>query len=341
MNVWVDVDNPPQARYLLPLARRFERAGHSLLLTARDYGDTFAILDSERAAYEPVGASFGKGARRKLVGLARRTRQLISFLERQPGRPEAVVTASRSAAIAARRLGVPSFVIIDYEHVDLRVYRLSRSHIVFPSVIDARLLERKGIRAERLMPFAGLKEDIAFADVDFDAVVPHEFGDDAVPRVLFRPPAEESHYHRSESLDLALEVLRHLAAHDARVVFSPRYRRQVAYLEQISAWSHEPIVLERPVAVVALLKGVDAVVSAGGTMLREAAYLGVPAYSIFRGSSGAVDGYLASIGRLSLLESPADCARIRLARTERISPLRVGATAADEVMRMIVERSRR
>ena len=93
---------------MLPLARRFEEAGHDVLLTARAYGDTFGILRSEGAAFEPVGSSFGKGIPRKLHGLAKRTRQLIEVLERQPARPDLVVTGSRAATLAARRLGIPS-----------------------------------------------------------------------------------------------------------------------------------------------------------------------------------------------------------------------------------------
>jgi predicted glycosyltransferase len=338
MRVWIDIDNPPQVRCMLPLARRFEQGGHDLLLTAREFGDTFAILRSEGATFEPIGASFGKGLPRKLHGLVRRTRQLIGALERQPARPDVVVTGSRAATLAARRLGIPSFVIIDYEYVNLFVYRLSGSHIVHPKVIDSRVLARHGIGRDRLFPFDGLKEDIAFADIDLLAVPPHAFGDngDSTPRVLFRPPAEESHYYRSEAREFALELLRFLAAEGTRVVFSPRYNRQVEYLDEVPTWQREPIILQNPVAFVPLLKAVDAVVSAGGTMLREAAYLGVPAYSIFRGPTGAVDRYLASIDRLSLLESPADFSGIRFGRKQAISPLRTKPTVADDVMQMII-----
>ena len=338
MRVWIDIDNPPQVRYLLPFVRRFEEAGHDVVLTARAYGDTFAILRSEGATFEPIGSSFGKGIPRKLYGLAKRTLQLIRFFDQQSAQPDLVLTGSRAAGLAARKLGIPSFIIVDYEYVNLFIYRLSRSHILHPNVINGGALERHGIRPERLMPFDGLKEDIAFADVDLSAVTPHEFGDNdkATPRVLFRPPAEESHYYRSESRDLALALLRFLAAKEARIIFSPRYRSQLAYLDEISAWQKEPIVLHDPVPFVALLKGVDAVVSAGGTMLREAAYLGVPAYSIFRGNIGAVDRYLASIDRLSLLESPADFAAIKLGRERTLSPLRNQSTTADTVVQMII-----
>jgi uncharacterized protein len=343
MRVWIDIDNPPQVRCMLPLARRFENAGHDVLLTARAYGDTFAILQSEGATFEPVGSSFGKGIPRKLYGLVKRTRQLIAVLERQSARPDLVVTGSRSATLAARKLRIPSFVIIDYEYVNLFVYRLSGSHIVHPNVIDGEVLQRQGIRPERLMPFDGLKEDIAFADLDLFAVTPHEFanGGGSIPRVLFRPPAEESHYYRSEAREFAINLLRFLAAEGARVVFSPRYSRQVAYLNEVPTWQEEPIILREPVPFVALLKGVDAVVSAGGTMLREAAYLGVPAYSIFRGNIGAVDHYLSSIDRLALLTSSADFSRIELKHNPAISPLRKGWVAADEVMKMIVDRATR
>jgi predicted glycosyltransferase len=326
---------------MLPLARRFEEAGLDVLLTARAYGDTIATLRSEGATFEEVGSSFGKAMPRKLHGLAKRTRQLIKVLERQPARPDLVVTGSRSATLAARRLGIPSFVIIDYEYVNLLIYRLSGSYILHPNVIDSRVLERRGIGPEQLMPFGGLKEDIAFADIDLFAVTPHVFGNDRAssPLVLFRPPAEESHYYRSESREFAIQLLRFLAAEGAQVVFSPRYERQVEYLDEVPAWQEQPIILREPVPFVALLKGVDAVVSAGGTMHREAAYLGVPAYSIFRGKLGAVDRYLASIDRLTFVASPADFSRIELARKRSISPFRNDSTTAEGITNMILERT--
>src|SRR5829696_5570128 len=123
MRVWIDIDNPPQVRYLLPFVRRFEEAGHDVVLTARAYGDTFAILRSEGATFEPIGSSFGKGIPRKLYGLAKRTRQLIRFFDQQSAQPDLVVTGSRAAGLAARRLGIPSFIIVDYEYVNLFIYR--------------------------------------------------------------------------------------------------------------------------------------------------------------------------------------------------------------------------
>jgi predicted glycosyltransferase len=338
MRVWVDIDNPPQTRYLLPLARRFEEAGHDVTLTAREYGDTLAILDSEGAVFEAIGSSFGRGLPRKLVGLAARARHLSDFVRRQPERPSLVLTGSRSATLAARRLGIPSFVIVDYEFVDLSVFWVSGTNIIFPNVIDASRFRHR-IPAGRLMPFDGLKEDISFADVDFGSVPGHDFGEtNGGPRVLFRPPAEESHYYRRESGDIALELLRYLAGKGAKVVFSPRFDWQIRYLESVPDWPEDPVVLERPIPFVSLLKGVDAVVSAGGTMLREAAYLGVPAYSIFRSRIGAVDRHLASLGRLCMLSSASDFPRIDLSARGSLRPLRDESPVADDLSREIIER---
>jgi uncharacterized protein len=341
VRAWIDIDNPPQVRCFLPLARRFEEAGHDVLLTARAYGETFAILRSEGANFEPIGSSSGRGLPRKLYGLGQRTWELLKFLRQQRTPVDFVLTGSRSAHLAARKLGMPSFVIIDYEYVNLLLYKLSRSHILYPSVIDPAVFRARGIHRTDLMPFEGLKEDLSFADVDFSSISPHDFGngEDRAPRVLFRPPAEESHYHRSESRDLALDLLRSLVSDGARIVFSPRYDWQIQYLDEVPRWREDPIVLREPIPSISLLKGVDAVVSAGGTMVREAAYIDVPAYSVFQGRIGGVDRYLASIGRLTILRSPADFSLIRLRPNRTTSPLRKGSGAADEVIKMILDRA--
>ena len=339
MRVWLDIDNPPQVRYLLPLARRFEQAGCDVLLTARASENTLAILDSEGATYHKVGASFGKGALRKVYGVAARRKLLIDFLAARRQKVDLVVTGSRSATLAARRLGFPSFVIIDYEHVNVLVYRLAGSHIVHPDVIDANAFMARGIPSERLMRFGGLKEDLSFADVDIASASPYSFGPDQAVRVLFRPPAEESHYYRSESRRLAIDLLGYLAQAGAEVIFSPRYERQAEYLDHVQHWRRAPLVLTKVLPSVSLLKGVDAVVSAGGTMLREAAYLGVPAYSIFRSRIGAVDEHLVSLGRLSILESTRDFPRLELRKNDSITPLRCGPGVIDAVVEMILERA--
>jgi predicted glycosyltransferase len=338
MKVWIDIDNAPQARYLLPLAREFERVGCEILLTARASDETLAILESEAVQFQTVGSSFGQGTLHKAYGLSGRILKLIKFVGRQ-GSVDLLVTGSRAATTAARMLRVSSFIILDYEYVNLFFYRWARSNVVYPSVISGALLQDRGVGERRLLPFDGLKEDFTFAHVDLGSVKPYPFlnGDASSPvRVLVRPPAEESHYYDAESLQLSMALLRHLGAEDVEVVYAPRYARQIDYLGAVPRWTRPPVVLERPVPNVELLKAVDLVISAGGTMIREAAFLGVPAYSIFRSRVGAVDRYLASAGRLTLLRSSTEFNSLSLQHRRSLDPLRQGSSVIERVADVIL-----
>ena len=319
--VWIDIENPPQVQYLLPFWQAFEAAGLKTVITARDYGSTVSMLEEAGVRPNVFGTRVGRGTARKSVAAAQRARELWQFVART-GRPEALLSASRAALLVAWGLEVPSWVINDYEHAFLGLTRFTRSRIFFPDVIDPAVYRSKGLRAEQLIPVNGIKEDLTFASVDVDAFAPYEIGaiPDGAVRVLFRPPAETSHYYRKASSTMARVTLERLAEADALVVFSPREPGQVALLEGLP-WKHEPLTLSRTVPFVSLLKSVDLVICSGGTMLREAAYLGIPAYSIFQSEIGGVDRWLESIGRARLIAGPEDLGRIELTPRGPISRL--------------------
>jgi predicted glycosyltransferase len=232
---------------------------------------------------------------------------------------------------------IPSFMIGDYEHASTAISRLTGSILLYPDVIEREVLLRRGLRSSQLIPFRGLKEDLTFARVDVDAVEPYRlppYADGAV-RVLFRPPSETSHYYREASTKLARATLGHLGRGGALVVFAPRDPSQAALLEGLH-FAYPPVVLGSPVPFVALLKGVDAVVCGGGTMLREAAYLGIPSYSIFQSKIGAVDRWLEQIGRARLLRGPQDLARIQLGPRPPLQRLDSNPHLLDELVETVL-----
>lgn len=333
--VWIDIDNPPQVQYLLPFDAAFRRAGIGTVITARDYGRTVEMLRTAGAQAHVFGERVGRGTLRKGMAAVRRGGALVSFFDRV-GRPDVLLAASRASAVAAWRMGIPGFLIGDYEHVHVALYRLTRSKILHPDVIDPAVFVRRGLHADDLISFRGLKEDLSFAGVDLDAFAPFDLGD--VPphavRILFRPPSETSHYYNDSSTVMATAALRWLAQAGAVVVFAPREPDQVAMLDGLH-WRHPPVVLRRSVPFVSLLKSVDAVVCAGGTMLREAAYLGIPAYSIFRSEAGAVDRWLEQIGRVQLLDSPEDVLRIELHRRGPLQVLHSNPQLLDQLVAVI------
>jgi predicted glycosyltransferase len=312
--------------------------GLATVVTARDYGDTFELLRERGEPFHAIGAAYGASKLLKIRGLVGRTRALVSFLRRE--RPDVLVCASRAGVLAARLRGIRSFVIADYELVETTTFRLSRSTVLFPDVIDPREFTSAGIPSERLVPFRGLKEDLTFAGIDVAQIRPAMLDGDPssdLVRVLFRPPAEESHYFDRASRTAAVDALGFLSRQPGvLVVFSPRYPWQVEDLRALE-WVREPLVLAKPVPFVELLKAVDLVLCSGGTMLREAAYLGIPAYSIFRGGIGAVDRYLASIGRVTILGPGDRFDVVRLEKRPDLSPLNLNRSLAGELADLITQ----
>jgi hypothetical protein len=65
------------------------------------------------------------------------------------------------------------------------------------------------------------------------------------------------------------------------------------------------IVPERAIDAQSLIAFADLVVSAGGTMNREAVALGTPVFTTFAGRMGGVDEALIADGRLRVLADPA------------------------------------
>lgn len=183
-----------------------------------------------------------------------------------------------------------------------------------------------GLPVDRIRKYPGLKEDIYVPNFEPDPEILPLLGlteEDLV--VTIRPPATEAHYHNPESDKLFYEVVEFLGHHpDVRMVILPRNeKKQTALVKNTwPKWCAEGkiIIPEQVVNGLNLIWHSDFVVSGGGTMNREAAALGVPVYSIFRGKIGAVDRYLSDIGRLTLIESAEDIPnKIVLTRRHRPS----------------------
>ena len=339
MRVWIDIENEPQVQYLVPLLNACRARGAETMVTARDYGSTFRLLADRGVDFDAIGAAYGGSKAAKLRGLAARTLRLTSFLRGAGQHPDTLVSASRAAALAARRLGVRSFFISDYEHANLSVFRLAGSTVLFPEVIGSAAYRRAGFREDRLIAFRGLKEDLTFSGVVLESVeeAPLDGSSrEGIVRVLVRPPAEQSHYYTPRSRTLYLDALRRVAADERAVVLlAPRYEWQRRDVDDLAP-ANPPIVLTQPIPFLSLLRAVDVVLCSGGTMLREAAYLGVPAYSLLASKTGAVDRYLEQIGRVILISSSQDVSKIKLGRLDAWSPLASNPRLVDDLADLVL-----
>jgi predicted glycosyltransferase len=181
-------------------------------------------------------------------------------------------------------------------------------------VIVPELISNSAVKGFKraVFNYPGIKEDVYVPDFKPDASILKEFGINEIELlVTIRPPATEAHYHNPESELLFEATIDFLGQHEnTRMVILPRNEvKQTAWVK--SNWStlcesRKIIIPEHVVDGLNLIWHSDLVISGGGTMNREAAALGVPVYSIFRGKIGAVDRYLSNNGRLVLLTSVED-----------------------------------
>jgi predicted glycosyltransferase len=312
MRVWIDVTNSPHAVIFRPLIARMRARGHDVTVTSREFAQTVGLLDRFGIEHEVVGAHGGASRRGKARAMAGRSAALARFA--RAGRYDlAVAHGSTDQPLAARLAGTPQVTMFDYEFAVAMHHwngRLAR-RVLVPAAIPEGALARYGIRPPRLVRYPGLKEEYYLADHELDAGVEGELGLDGERAVaVVRPPPEVTLYHRGASTELfAATLARLLAAPEVQTVVLPRTDEQRRALAGGPA-----IVPERPVDGPSLVAAADLVVSAGGTMNREAAALGVPAYTPFAARLGAVDRRLIGEGRLRRLERPED---VELRRRER------------------------
>jgi len=305
LRVWVDITNSPHAVLFRPLIARMGARGHEVTVTARDFAQTLPLLRRFGIPHTVVGAHAGAGRAAKARAMAGRT-VALTRLARRERFDVAVAHGSTDQPPAARLAGTPQVTMFDYEfaaamhHLNGRMAR----RVLVPSAIPEAALARYGIRPPRLVRYRGLKEEYYLADHALDPGVIGELGLDSGRVVaVVRPPPEVTLYHRGLSVELFAATVEHLAAAAPAVqtVVLPRTDEQRAALSRLAV-----IVPEHPVDGPSLVAAADLVVSAGGTMNREAAALGVPAYTPFAGRLGAVDRSLIADGRLRRLEAPGD-----------------------------------
>jgi len=317
--VWIDLENSPHVPFFKPIIEELQRKGYSVVITARDCFQVCELADLLHVPYKRFGRHYGKHMAAKFIGLGVRTLQMLPTIVCE--KPDLSVShGSRSLFIVSSLLRIPNITIFDYEFAKWGGF-VRPSWVMVPDLIPDRAGSMAKLEKARVLHYPGLKEDVYAHSFRPDPSIREELQlrpDDIV--VTVRPPATEAHYHNPESEVLLNSVFELLGSHPhTKAILLPRTPKQERTLR--SQWpdlfsSGRVIVPNRVVDGMDLIWFSDLVISGGGTMNREAAALGVPVYSIFRGTLGAVDKYLAEAGRLTLLTTPDDV-RTRVALVRR------------------------
>ena len=304
MRVWIDISNSPQVLFFRPLIALLNTRGHEVEVTTRDYAQTLELLRLHRIPHHVVGprhggaGAWGKG--RAMVGRLRALRRYAKGC----GFDIALSHASHELPLVARSLGIPSAYTFDYEFARVQHGLGCRAakRVVVPEAIPQDRLDRLGARASKVRRYPGLKEEYYLAGFEPDPAVLEELGLDRERVVtVVRTPPEVSLYHRHGN-PLFADVLKRLGTDPGvQAVVLPRTVEQRDAIRALGLPSL--IVPEHALDAQSLVALCDLVVSAGGTMNREAVAFGVPVYTTFAGRIGAVDEALIREGRLRPLSA--------------------------------------
>jgi uncharacterized protein len=304
MKIWADMSAPAHVLVLRPIIERLRGAGHEVVVTSRDYTQTQELLALHHMDHTPIGRHGGASRVGKLVRLAQRTTLMRRFGQGK-GFDLAIAHGSNDLAIASRMLSIPEANMHDYEFAVLQHHvgcRLAK-RVIFPDSVPPERLKRFGVGPEKLFQYPGFKEEYYLADFEVDPGVLDQVGVDTERVVVIvRPPPDVSLYHR-KSNPLFPQVLARVGTDDrVHAVVLPRTPEQRDYVRSLALPSL--IVPEHAVDGQSLVALADLVVSAGGTMNREAVALGTPVYTTYGGRLGGVDEALIRSNRLRPLTDP-------------------------------------
>lgn len=304
MKVWVDISAPAHVLVFRPLIELLREQGDEVVVTTRDYAQTLELLARHELDADVIGRHGGRSRLAKAASLAGRLRALKGWAEGR-GFDLALAHGSHELTITARRLGIPSATTHDYEYATLQHHLGDRAatKVVVPEAIPLERMAKFGVRPPKLLQYPGLKEEYYLHDFKPDRSVLAEL---LVNRervlVVVRTPPDVSLYHR-RSNPFFPKLLNHLGRDpDVQAVVLPRSPEQRDYVRSLDLPS--VIVPDKAVDAQSLIALADLVVSAGGTMNREAAALGVPVYTTYGGRIGGVDEMLIREGRLRPLTDP-------------------------------------
>jgi hypothetical protein len=304
MRIWIDMTAPAHPLVFRPIIQRLREQGHEVEVTARDYAQTLELLDMLGIEHTAFGRHGGESRSGKVLALFTRARQMRKFAKGKQF-DLAACHGSNDLPIAARRLKIPTADMFDYEFATYQHNvgcRLAQ-RVITPDSIPPERLRRYGVDDKKLAQYPGLKEEYYLADFEPNRAVLDQLGlDESNVLVVLRPPPDVSLYHR-KSNPLFPQVVRRLGSDEGvQAVVLPRTTAQKEYVRSLQLPSL--VIPDHAVDAQSLIALSDLVVSAGGTMNREAVALGTPVYTTYGGRLGGVDEALIREGRLRPLTDP-------------------------------------
>jgi uncharacterized protein len=336
MRIWIDLATPPQVIFFRPIFNCLAQKGHELLITAQDYAQTVPLVERYNLPASRIGRHGGHGIRRKATASLSRVAGLMRWARCQRPIDLAVSHNSYTQALAARVLGIRTVNLMDYEHQPMNHLSFRLAHrVIVPDCFPEEVVTRCGA-SKKTLRYPGFKEQVYLSDFSPAECLLKELRvhPDRVT-IAMRPPSTWTMYHLAVKNDLFHSLLSMLAErNDTFIILLPRIPEQGEAVRQrglSNVW-----IPSRPLDGPTLIYAADLVISAGGTMNREAAVLGTPAYTVFMGKSAAVDRELMKRGRMVGITNTDDIKKISVEKKDHSNALR-NRGLADCVTNLILQ----
>jgi predicted glycosyltransferase len=309
--IWFDFENAPHVLFWRPVMEYLQRQSIPFIVTARDFSYTRDLL--QNVDYEFYLCKEGgtkNSTTSKYLSVVKRGLELFRVIKGKDV-DLACSFGSRAQIIASKLRGIPVISTEDYEYANM-IHAKFTKYTLIPKVIPKG---RIGIPEDKLIHYDGYKEDMYMADYepkDIDVRI-----DPLKVVVLFRPGDYYSHYQSGDYQSIEKGLLE-LFSRNREAVFLmvfPRHEEQKNYLADY--FKSRKIEHEFPRTNYFgpdLIWKSDMVIGGGGTMLREACLLSVPAYSFFSGKTGAVDEDYVRQGKMILIREASDLGNIHFVK---------------------------
>lgn len=313
--IWFDLDNSPHVPLFKPIFSELEKRGEKYIITCRKFAQTEELLNFWKIPHHLIGEHAGKSKIKKILNLYVRSSQLKNFLV-QKKILLAVSHGSRTQLITARRMGIKSMLMMDYEYTESKIFNYLSSILLIPKYIPDERLGSVGINLKKVIRYNGFKEELYLQDFkpdpNFRKLI--NIPDEKI-LIIIRPPSTATNYHDKKSEELLIKSIKYFSQNNHSVVLIVnRTERERQFIETQIPNKPNIKFLEKTVDGLQLLFTADISISGGGTMNREAALLGTKTYSIFTGRRPYLDEYLQELGKLRFIEKKGEIDDIPIER---------------------------
>lgn len=349
-NIWIDITNSPHAILYNPIIKRLKNENFNITVTVRDYSQTVGLMDLFKIDYILIGDHKGKNKWKKLWGILERSNDLYWFA-RKNAFDASLSMSSQTCMIASKLVGIPHMTLYDYEytmghHINFRLSDI----ILTPKGVNEKTLKKYGANLKDVVYYPGLKEQfyIYYYIKELNKsnkktnILKEKFNISKNQiLIVFRPEATVAHYQSNDN-NLSFDLIDFLDKHPKKpcIMVLPRIASQ--YQEYKSKNYKNVILPEEVINGIELVASADLVISAGGTVNREAAAIGVPAYTIYQGGKfGAVDKMLIKTNRMIQIKSKKDFETIKV-ELKKVTPKPIGKDFSDlyvDLVNQLIKRS--